>query len=76
MHIDIVNGVSIYRCIDIRMYQCIAVYVFYGNVYFGFILEKIVSLLSGITIGKAQVYSNALKSSDVLWYRDTFGMMH
>ena len=38
-------------------------------------LEKI-SLLSGITIEKAQMYSNALKSSDVSWYCDTFGMMH
>ena len=28
-------------------------------------LEEIISLLSGITIEKAQVYSNALKSSDV-----------
>ena len=41
----------------------------YGNI----LIEKIVSLLSGITIyiEKAQVYSNALKGSDVLWYRDT-----
>ena len=36
------------------------------NIKYGFILEKIISLLSGITIEKAQVYSNALKSSDVL----------
>ena len=41
-----------------------------------FILEKIISLLSGITIEKAQVYFNALKSSNVSWYCDTFGMMH
>ena len=33
-------------------------------------------LLSGITIEKAQVYSDALKSSDVSWYHDTFGIMH
>ena len=44
--------------------------------YFGFILKKIIPLLSGITIEKAQVYPNALKSSDVSWYRDTFGMMY
>ena len=50
--------------------------VYYGNNYFEIILEKIISLLSGITIEKTQVYSNALKSSDVSWYRDTFGMMH
>ena len=42
----------------------------------GFILERIISLLSGITIEKAQVYSNALKSSYISWYHDTFGMMH
>ena len=41
-----------------------------------FILEEIISLVSGITIEKAQVHSNALKSSDVSWYRDTFDMMH
>ena len=34
------------------------------------------SLLSGITIEKAQVYSNAFKSSDVSWYHDNFGVMH
>ena len=28
------------------------------------------------TIEKAQVYSYALKSSDVSWYHDIFGMMH
>ena len=41
-----------------------------------FILEKITSLFSGITIEKAQVHSNGVKSSDVSWYHDTFGMMH
>ena len=44
----------------------------YGNI----LLERIISLLSGITTEKAQVYSDALKSSDVSWYGDTFGMMH
>ena len=29
-----------------------------------------------LIIENAQVYSNTLISSDVLWYRDTFGMMH
>ena len=31
-----------------------------------FILEKITSLFSGITIEKAQVHSNGVKSSDVV----------
>ena len=34
-----------------------------------FCLEKIISLLSGITIEKAQML---LQSSDVSWYCDTF----
>ena len=38
-----------------------------------YIMEKV---LSGITIEKALVYSNTLKSSDVSWYRNTFGTMH
>ena len=65
---------SIYQCIIV--YQSIMLclankrfknYIFVENDMrlWKFILEKITSLLSGITTGKADVYSNALKSSDV-----------
>ena len=44
--------------------------------YFESILEKIISLLSGINVEKSKVYSNALSISDVSWYCDTFGITH